>query len=132
MIISNATPMDFDWDEFTRQGEGLTARIEDKLMQGYSIYYEPSDDREFFKHDDCDVTMFRSDLSREQALRERKLAVVGCPSVGNLGRVKLRTPSTHHFYPLRVHQAPRFHHSWGTSQLMPPEDSHHRSHRAAS
>ena len=69
-------PYDFDWGEFNRQGEEFTARIAEKLMPGYSIYYEPSDDREFFKHDDCDVTMFRSGLPREQAPRERKLAVL--------------------------------------------------------
>ena len=45
----NRLGYDFDWEEFNRQGEEFTARIADKLMPGYSIYYEPSDDREFFQ-----------------------------------------------------------------------------------
>jgi hypothetical protein len=69
-------PYDFDWDGFNRQGEELTARIEAMLMPGEKIYYEPSDDREFFKHNDCDVTLYSNDLPREQSLRERKLAVL--------------------------------------------------------
>lgn len=68
-------PYDFDWDEFNRQGQELTARIGAKLLPGYAIYYEPSDDREFFQNDDCDVSMFQSAPMREHALRERKLEV---------------------------------------------------------
>lgn len=69
-------PYEFDWDEFNQQGKDLARRIETLLMPGEKIYYEPSDDREFFKHDDCDVSMVRSNLPREQSLRERKLAVL--------------------------------------------------------
>ena len=68
-------PYDFDWDEFNRQGQELTARIGAKLLPGYSIYYESSDDREFFRNDDCAVTRVQSGLSREQLLRERNREV---------------------------------------------------------
>jgi hypothetical protein len=75
-------PYDFNWNEFNRQGIDLASRIGAMLMPGDRIYYEPSDDREFFKHDDCDVTLYCNGIPREQSLRERKLEVLSESVVG--------------------------------------------------
>lgn len=46
-------PYSFNWDRFNELGEKLTRRIRDKLPSHAEIYYEPSDDREFFSLEDC-------------------------------------------------------------------------------
>lgn len=46
-------PYKFDWDLFNEEGRSLTERIRAKLPPGADVYYEPSDDREFFSPDEC-------------------------------------------------------------------------------
>ncbi len=76
-------PYDFDWDQFNEQGQKLTERIRAKLKPGDQIYYEPSDDREFFKFEECDATLFCSSMPREHALRKRKFEVLSNSVAGS-------------------------------------------------
>ena len=70
-------PYDFDWARFNEMGVELTARIKEKLPPGPDIYYEPSDDREFFSPDDCENTHVPGNGSeRELSLRERKRSLL--------------------------------------------------------
>jgi hypothetical protein len=76
-------PYDFDWDTFNEQGRSLTERIRAKLIPGNQIYYEPSDDREFFKFEECDATLLSSSMPREHCLRKRKFEVLSNSVAGS-------------------------------------------------
>lgn len=71
-------PYDFDWDGFNHRGEELTARIQDRLPPDTVIYYEPSDDREFFTSDEYKRAEERGEQAGlyELALRERKRSLL--------------------------------------------------------
>lgn len=66
-------PFDFDWQRFNAIGTELTKRIQSRLPPGSTVYYEPSDDREFFNREDC--FDFGADIpssERTSMLRARK------------------------------------------------------------
>jgi len=66
-------PYEFDWDAFNAEGMLLTERIRAKLPPHSEIYYEPSDDREFFSPNDCFPQCGSPEESMgEFTLRERK------------------------------------------------------------
>ena len=65
-------PYEFDWDQFNETGEQLTTRIREKLPPDMGVYYEPSDDREFFSADNYIWDPSRNDSFDEHALREKK------------------------------------------------------------
>lgn len=67
-------PYDFDWKQFNAIGKELTSRIKTHLPPGTDVYYEPSDDREFFSRKDC--TSQQNTRDRELSLRERKRALL--------------------------------------------------------
>ena len=69
-------PHEFDWDRFNETGELLTARIREKLPPDTRVYYEPSDDREFFSPDNCIWDPARKDSFNEHALREKKRTLI--------------------------------------------------------
>jgi hypothetical protein len=70
-------PYSFDWECFNRTGVALTARIRPYLPHGADIYYEPSDDREFFSPADCQPG-HGHETARDRALslRERKRSLL--------------------------------------------------------
>jgi hypothetical protein len=66
-------PYDFDWKCFNEIGEQLTSRIREKLPPEIDIYYEPSDDREFFTSEECEASLGSGDTRIDElALREKK------------------------------------------------------------
>lgn len=70
-------PYRFDWERFNRTGEELTERIRKKLPAGTDIFYEPSDDREFFSPDECcNSELPESAPERLGILQERKRALM--------------------------------------------------------
>jgi hypothetical protein len=70
-------PYDFDWKRFNELGEKLTCRIKSKLPPGEDIYYEPSDDREFFSSDECPGSADAGDARvSELMLREKKRTLI--------------------------------------------------------
>lgn len=80
-------PYDFDWKRFNEIGEELTARIKSKLPTGEDIYYEPSDDREFFPEEACTPDRTGQNLGdsrcREFALRSIKRSLLYSSSACN-------------------------------------------------
>jgi len=69
-------PYEFDWDGFNRIGEELTSRIRDQLPPGAKVYYEPSDDREFFQPEQCTRGSISKSGFDEAALREKKRTLI--------------------------------------------------------
>lgn len=68
---------EFDWDMFNEHGKSLTERIRAKLPPHTDVYYEPSDDREFFSPDECNGTRDCVDKRmNEMALREKKRTLI--------------------------------------------------------
>jgi len=64
---------EFDWERFNAEGEALTERIRALLPHNTAVYYEPSDDREFFTPEQCVKDGDSADPQlNEMALREKK------------------------------------------------------------
>lgn len=68
----------FNWERFNEEGEKLVERIRGKLRSDAEIYYEPSDDREFFSPDECDSTCnkVKSGLNLKTDKLERKRSML--------------------------------------------------------
>ena len=70
-------PHDFDWKRFNELGEELTSRIKSKLPLGTDVYYEASDDREFFPQEECEGSKNSADARfNELSLREKKRTLI--------------------------------------------------------
>ncbi|WP_168441893.1 hypothetical protein [Pontiella desulfatans] len=70
-------PYEFDWELFNELGRSLTERIREKLPPQTEVYYEPSDDREFFSPDECsDSSGSGVEGVNEVTLRERMRSLV--------------------------------------------------------
>lgn len=72
-----AYPHEFDWKQFNETGETIADRIRGKLAANTEICYEPSDDREFFRPEDCCLgERAAAGNMRECDLRARKRAML--------------------------------------------------------
>lgn len=70
-------PYEFDWNLFNEIGRSLTERIREKLPPHTDVYYEPSDDREFFSPDECNRSAdTKGNRLDDVALREAKRSLV--------------------------------------------------------